>query len=69
MDGALHWKTERDYGECYSTPVDLELEGRRLVAAFNSTGLVILDPKTGREIALHPWGDKPALDNVNAAAH
>lgn len=63
-EGKVLWKTEEDYGDCYSTPADFEHDGRRLLAVFNARGLVVLDVESGEEVAFHPW--KTAYD-VNAA--
>ena len=71
-NGNLIWKT-KDYGESwgiknqgggYSTPYAFNLDGKQLLAVFNSSGLVILDPSSGRELVLHPW---KTSYNVNAA--
>ena len=71
--GDLLWKT-KDYGDAwkgknpqgggYSSAVAFDLDGSERVAVFNSTGLVILDSKDGRELMLYPW-ETPY--NVNAA--
>ena len=71
--GELIWKT-RDYGDSwddikshgggYSSPYAFNLNGSQRLAIFNSSGLVILDPKTGQEQMLHPW---KTTWNVNAA--
>jgi outer membrane protein assembly factor BamB len=62
-DGKLIWKT-RDYGDAwdikdsgggYSSPYSLNLNGSQLLSVFNASGLVILDPSSGRELMLHPW--------------
>lgn len=61
--GDLRWKT-RDYGNGYSTPVEFASRGRRWLAVMNATGLVILDPASGEEKALHEW---KTFNNINAA--
>ncbi len=62
-NGNLIWKT-KDYGKSwgikeqgggYSSPYAFNLNGKQLLAVFNSSGLVILDPSSGRELVLHPW--------------
>jgi len=63
MTGDLRWKS-RDYGNGYSTPVEFAARGRRWLAVMNATGLVILDPATGEEKALHEW---KTFNNINAA--
>ncbi len=70
--GDLIWKT-KDYGESwgiknqgggYSSPYAFNLNGKQLLAVFNSSGLVILDPSSGRELMLHPWKTEY---NINGA--
>ena len=72
LTGDLIWKT-KDYGDSwgikahgggYSTPYAFELNGSQRLAVFNSSGLMILDPKNGQELMLHPWRTDW---NVNAA--
>ncbi len=62
-NGNLIWKT-KDYGKSwgikeqgggYSSPYAFNLNGKQLLAVFNSSGLVILDPSSGRELVSHPW--------------
>jgi len=69
--GDLIWKT-KDYGEAwniknhgggYSSPFAFHLNGAQRLAVFNSSGLVILNPKDGQELLLHPW---KTSYNVNA---
>jgi outer membrane protein assembly factor BamB len=62
--GNLIWKT-KDYGDVwddiknqgggYSAPFAFNLNDRQRLAVFNASGLVILDPKNGQELMLHPW--------------
>ena len=54
VDGDLVWQS-RDYGSAYSTPVLLEVNGRRLLAAFPRYGLVVFDAATGLEYTAHEW--------------
>jgi outer membrane protein assembly factor BamB len=70
--GDLIWKT-KDYGDSwgldshgggYSSPYAFHLNGKKLIAVFNSTGLVILEPEDGKELMLYPWKTDW---NVNAA--
>jgi outer membrane protein assembly factor BamB len=49
------WQTERNYGDAYSTPADFRLGGRPCLAVFNAQGLAVLDRKTGKHLAFHPW--------------
>jgi len=71
-NGNLIWNT-KDYGESwglksqgggYSSPHAFQLDGVPRLAVFNSSGLVILDPKNGKELNIHPWRTDW---NVNAA--
>jgi len=71
-NGDLIWKT-KDYGVAhgiknpgggYSSPVLFTLNGTKKLAIFNSSGLVIFNPKDGKELMLHPW---KTSYNVNAA--
>lgn len=71
-NGNLIWNT-KDYGKSwdikaqgggYSSPFAFELDGVQRLAVFNSSGLVILDPKNGKELSIHPWRTDW---NVNAA--
>lgn len=59
------WRTSKDYGHAYSTPIVFEYDGRRLLAVFCGSGLVILDRASGEEVAFHEWKTKY---DVNAAS-
>ena len=69
--GNLIWKTKdygdawrnKSYGGGYSSPFAFHLNGLQRLAVFNSSGLVILNPENGQELALHPW---KTSYNVNA---
>lgn len=71
--GDLIWKT-KDYGDVwddiknagggYSTAIAIKLDDSQRLAIFNASGLVILDPKDGSELMLHPW---KTSYNINAA--
>jgi len=69
--GNLIWKTKdygdawkiKSYGGGYSSPFAFDVNGSQRLAVFNSSGLVILDPENGRELALHPW---KTSYNINA---
>ncbi len=63
MTGDLRWKT-KDYGQGYSTPIDFEHGGKRLIAVMNASGLVILDAADGQERYFHEW---KTFNNINAA--
>lgn len=52
--GQRQWKT-KNYGEGYSTPVPFTQDGKDYLACFPATGLVILNIKNGREVAVYPW--------------
>lgn len=71
--GELVWKT-KDYGDTpawdigsygggYSSPIAFQPNDLLRLAVFNSSGVVVLDPKNGRELSIYPW--KTAW-NVNA---
>ena len=60
------WRSEKNYGDAYSTPTPFQLSiGTQALAVFNQTGLVVLDQSTGKEIASQEWRNRP---NVNAAS-
>jgi outer membrane protein assembly factor BamB len=61
--GRVLWKT-KDFGQCYSTPVDFERQGKRYLAVFNGTGLMVLTRKRGRKVASSEWKTR---HDVNAA--
>lgn len=61
--GKLIWKS-KDSGHAYSNPASFKHKGKSRLAVFNGDGLVILDQKSGREIARSKW--KTRYD-VNAA--
>jgi len=64
-DGELIWETETSYGHAYSTPTDCELRGRACLAVMGGAALIILERKTGKELATKEW--KTEYD-VNAAS-
>ena len=61
--GELLWRT-RDFGHAYSTPVDVAVGGRTVLAVINGTGLATLDLASGEELAFH---ELPAPFAVAAA--
>lgn len=63
-DGKLLWKSERDYGDAYSTPAPFVHGGKECLAVFGGDGLAVIERKKGEEIAFHEW--KTRYD-VNAA--
>jgi len=52
--GALRWKTEKSYGDAYSTPVECTLSGKPALALFGGSGLALLAPG-GKELGFTPW--------------
>lgn len=58
------WETD-DYGHAYSTPTDCELAGKDVLAVMGGKSLVVLDRRTGRELAQSKWETKY---DVNAAS-
>lgn len=57
------WKTKKNYGDAYSTPVDFSFGGKPALAVFSGTGLLILSAADGSELGFTPWETKY---NVNA---
>ncbi len=62
--GATLWKTEKNYGHAYATPLDFEIDGQGRLAVLDSTGLAILDRGDGAELYFHEW---KTLYDINAA--
>lgn len=62
--GEVRWKSQKNYGDAYSTPSDFDLDGRPSIAVFAGEGLAILARNNGEELAFHPW--KTEYD-INAA--
>jgi len=62
--GELLWKTERDYGDAYSTPAPFVHDGTQCLAVFGGDGLAVIERKTGKAVAFFEW--KTRYD-VNAA--
>ena len=56
------WKSKGEGN--YSTPVAFSYENKNYLAIFSAKELLILEPRTGNEIASYPWTTKY---NVNAA--
>lgn len=63
-DGKLLWRTEKNYGHAYSTPALFDHDGTSCLAVFNGDGLVVLERKTGKELAFSEWKTR---HDVNAA--
>jgi len=61
--GDIAWSSE-DYGAGYSSPVALDLHGKRVVALINAFGLVILNTRTGAEVSKFRWETN---SNINVA--
>ncbi len=61
-NGELVWKTE-DYGGGYASIYAYKLSDSPRLAVFNGYGLVILEPKTGKELGKLEWGPD---NDVNA---
>lgn len=55
QSGALRWKTEKSYGDAYSTPVECSAGGKPALAVFGGTGLVLLARENGKELSFTPW--------------
>ena len=60
----LLWKSE-DYGHAYSTPTACKLGGKNVLAVMGGKALVLLDARSGRELAQSKWETKY---DVNAAS-
>jgi outer membrane protein assembly factor BamB len=54
-DGRVIWKTERDYGHAYSTPIDLDYKGTHALVVFDGDGLAVVALEDGRELAFLPF--------------
>jgi outer membrane protein assembly factor BamB len=52
--GKRRWRT-RYYGDAYSTPTPFLKEAAPHMAVFVADGLVIVDPRTGKQLAIHEW--------------
>lgn len=50
--GKTIWATE-DYGYAYAVPATMEVDGRALLVVPNDIGYVVLDRRTGEEVARH----------------
>jgi outer membrane protein assembly factor BamB len=54
-DGAVLWKSARDYGHAYSTPIDLDYKGTHALMVFDGAGLAVVALDDGRELAFLPF--------------
>ena len=61
--GATVWRSKKDYGDAYSTPGGLVLDGKAHLAVFAGEGLAILAEEDGHERDFFEW---KARDQVNA---
>lgn len=66
--GRIIWQSD-DYGAAYSTPVAFEQGGKRYLAVFPRSGLVILDAGSGREIARHRWETSYGVNAATPIVH
>jgi outer membrane protein assembly factor BamB len=57
------WRSENRLAG-YSTPMPFKRDGKELIAAFHSPGLIVLDATSGKTVATYPWLTKP---DVNAS--
>ena len=60
----LRWKT-KDYGHAYSTPTSAKMAGKDVLAVMGGKSLVMLDQRSGKELAESKWETKY---DVNAAS-
>ena len=49
------WRSERHFGDAYSTPIDFAPRGTHALAAFDQLGLGVVALEDGRELAFVPW--------------
>ena len=54
-DGHLLWRTERNYGHAYSTPIEIQHGEKRALVVFDGSGLGVVALEDGRELAFAPW--------------
>lgn len=54
-DGHLLWRTERNYGHAYSTPVEMDHGDTRALVVFDGSGLGLVAEADGHELAFAPW--------------
>lgn len=54
-DGHLLWRSERNYGHAYSTPIEIQHKGTRALVVFDGSGLGVVALEDGRELAFAPW--------------
>lgn len=66
--GAALWKTKKGYGDAYSTPADLALGTKPVLAVFAGSGLVVLSPEDGSEHAFLPWKTQHDVNSMTPLA-
>lgn len=54
-DGEVLWATEESYEPSYATVAPFTLHGNDYLAAWPLDGLVIVNRRTGKVVAHHPW--------------
>ena len=57
-NGKVLWRSERDYGHAYSTPVDAKLAGQDVLVVLGGAGLAVLERDGGRELGFYEWKTK-----------
>ncbi len=67
-DGSENWKT-RNYGVAYSTPAPLSIGRNDMLAAFPKFGLVVVNRKTGSQVAAHGWETKYGVNSTTPIVH
>ncbi|MBM4060681.1 MAG: alcohol dehydrogenase [Planctomycetes bacterium] len=64
FDGKLLWKSERSFGDAYSTPAEVAFDGKPALAVFDGDGFAVVGRKDGKQLQFHEWKTQY---NVNAA--
>lgn len=71
--GKLAWRTGKDWGPSYASPIPAVVHGKRRVFVFAggesqppTGGLIMLDPATGAVDFTYPWRSK-SYESVNAS--
>ena len=59
--GEVLWRTERHFGNAYSTPAAFDHHGRAMLAVLNGDGLAVLTQDGGEEVAFFEWAKRPSL--------
>ncbi|MCZ6837199.1 MAG: PQQ-binding-like beta-propeller repeat protein [Planctomycetota bacterium] len=63
-NGMPKWTT-RNTGFAYSTPMTMDVNGKRRLLIFNGDGLMLFDPSNGAELSSFEWTTK---HDINAAS-